>query len=87
MDRRLSSASRLKRLFVQDNHLIEHLATDIGHESFGVWILPSTARCGDNLLDALDSAPVAESGSVAGVAGDLIQRAMRCHPPISRDLS
>jgi hypothetical protein len=66
MDRRLSSASPLKRLFVQENHLIEHLETDIGHELFGVWILPRTARCGDNLLDVLDSAPVAESGSVAG---------------------
>jgi hypothetical protein len=40
MDRHLSSASPLKRLFVRDNHLIEHLATDIGHESFGVRILP-----------------------------------------------
>ena len=44
MDRRLSSASPLKRLFVQDNHLIEHLAPDIVHESFGVRILPRTAR-------------------------------------------
>src|SRR5438270_6430896 len=42
---------------IQDDVVVEALSSDRGDESLGVWILPGTLRCRQNLLDVqrLDS--------------------------------
>src|SRR5438270_13988416 len=53
---------------IQDDVVVEALSSDRGDESLGVWILPGTLRCRQNLLDAQRWDSLSNFSTVSAVA-------------------
>src|SRR5690348_1540552 len=60
--------SSLEMPGVQDDVVVEALSSDRADESLGIWILPGTSRCGQNLLDTQRSDSHSNFSTVPAVA-------------------